>query len=92
MNSKIWTVISALIIGFLGGVGSVHLTIASEVRTHTVQIGNLNEKVSANAATVEKRMEYVVRLLESNAKASGDMIALVREQNQLIERFYLKNQ
>ncbi len=96
MKPHLWTIISCLIIGFLGGVGTGQMTIAKEVSSQGARIvalekcdADLKEEIATAGMQTEKRFENVVRLLESQSRASADLTSLVREQNKLIERFYL---
>lgn len=75
---KIWqAVVIGIVIGFLGGVGTVQMTMAADVRDNKVNIAHLKKehedtkaamlKANEDARVVfEKRMDNVVRLWEAN--------------------------
>lgn len=85
----LWALFAAVIIGFLGGVGTFQMLISGEVREHSSEIRFIKEKAKEAAEMTELRMANVVKLLESNAKLSSELVSTVREQNALIERYYM---
>lgn len=87
----IWAIVGAVLIGFLSGIGSFQVLVAGEVRAHGIELVNIKEQLKNEKAMVEQRMSNVVLLMESNAKLNADLVSLVREQNRLIERYYLNN-
>lgn len=91
MVKGIWAIVGAVAIGFLSGVGSFQLLVAGEVRAHGVELINLKDQVRSDKAVVEQRMANVVSLMEANARLNADLVSLVREQNRLIERYYLNS-
>lgn len=86
----IWALLGAVLIGYLSGVGSFQMLVAGEVRAHGIEILNIKDQVRNDKAVVESRLANVVALMEANAKQNSDLISLVREQNRIIERYYLK--
>ena len=79
-------IVSALIIGFLSGVGTFQLLIAGEVKAHEIKIINLKEQFQESSQMHEKRMDNVVKLLESQSnqntavmQAQAELISLVKQ-------------
>jgi len=85
----VWAIAGAILIGFLSGVGSFQVLVAGEVRAHGVELINLKDQLKVDRAMSEQRDSGLRQLMEANAKLNGDLVSLVREQNRLIERFYI---
>jgi len=93
MNAKIWTVVSCLIIGFLGGVGTVQLTMAKDVSQQGARIVALEASDKAQERNVEKmdakwekRLDNVLELWKSNLAQQqanqlqqAELISLVKQ-------------
>jgi hypothetical protein len=73
MKSNLFAIACALIIGFLGGVGTIHTTISSTVATHTTEIIGIKERISG-----------ILQVWSSESAERKEIITLVREQNALV--------
>lgn len=85
----IWAIIGAVVIGIFTGVGSFQMLVAGEVKAHGIELVNLKESMKADRVLMEARLSNLVDLMEASAKVNADLVSLVREQNRLIERFYI---
>lgn len=81
MKQHIWTVVSCLVIGFLGGVGTNQIAMANEVREHRVKLEQLEKEQGKMDVQWEKRLDNVVELWRSNLAAQQ---ALAQQQTELI--------
>jgi uncharacterized protein YqgC (DUF456 family) len=92
MVKGIWAIIGAVIIGIFTGVGSFQMLVAGEVKAQGVELLNLKEALKSDRVLVEARLGNLVNLMEASAKVNSELVSLVREQNRLIERYYLSHQ
>lgn len=64
-----------VIIGFLGGVGTMQATIVGDVRTHETRIAHIEADAKQQMQGFEYRMDKLVRMLESLLETNRELIA-----------------
>jgi len=73
---KNWqAIVVGLVIGFLGGVGSMQATIIGDVHEHTMQINHMKEKQTE----MTKLWEATLEQQQQQSKAQEEMIRLLRD-------------
>jgi len=74
-NMKTWqSILVGLIIGFLGGVGTMQASLVGDVREHSVKLVTINRSVEVNADQMEQRYDRVIRLMESLLETNRQLI------------------
>lgn len=74
-NMKTWqSILVGLIIGFLGGVGTMQASLVGDVREHTVKLESINHSAEYNTAQMEQRYDRVIRLMESLLETNRQLI------------------
>lgn len=74
-NMKTWqSILVGLIIGFLGGVGTMQASLVGDVREHTVKLESINRSAEYNTTQMEQRYDRVIRLMESLLETNRQLI------------------
>jgi len=74
-NMKTWqSILVGLIIGFLGGVGTMQASLVGDVREHTVKLESISRTAEANVVQMEQRYDRVIRLMESLLETNRQLI------------------
>lgn len=74
-NMKTWqSILVGLIIGFLGGVGTMQASLVGDVREHTVKLESINRSAEYNTTQIEQRYDRVIRLMESLLETNRQLI------------------
>lgn len=74
-NMKTWqSILVGLIIGFLGGVGTMQASLVGDVREHSVKLESISRTAEANVVQMEQRYDRVIRLMESLLETNRQLI------------------
>ena len=78
-------VILAVVIGFLCGVGTIHMTIASDVRGNRVDIDHLKVAVSENRMAALDMWKESNLLIRSTIEQTLNLVNRLDTQNKLLQ-------
>lgn len=74
-NMKTWqSILIGLIIGFLGGVGTMQASLVADVREHSVKLESMGRAQDQNISQMEQRYDRVIRLMESLLETNRQLI------------------
>lgn len=87
MNVKmIPAIIAALIIGFLGGVGAVQMTMGSEVRESTTRINRIEKDIDTERLRTDQRIFEIAGLCKEIIAANREQMGVMKTQNELLRQ------
>jgi hypothetical protein len=85
------TIVLSVIVGFLCGVGTIHLAIAGDVRENRVRLNNLENQFASEQKRTDERIFKLVDMVESgnnlvraSIEQTTKLVALIDAQNKLI--------
>jgi len=82
-NAK--NIILGVVIGFLCGVGTIHMTIASDVRGNRVDIDHLKTQVSENRIAALDMWKESNLLIRSTIEQTVNLVNRLDTQNKLLQ-------
>ena len=68
-------IVVGIIIGFLGGVGTMQATIVGDVKTHETRLTHIEADAKQQVLAFEQRMDKLVRMMESLLQTNRELIA-----------------
>jgi len=84
-NKNMRTILLSLIIGFLGGVGTIHVTIASDVKGNAVSINELRSRVAEYKLDAVDHWKESNKLITTSIEATTKLVSRIDVQNQLLQ-------
>lgn len=79
-------IIIGLIIGFLGGVGAVQMTMGSDVREHTTRIYRIEKDIEAERSRTDQRIYEIAGLCKEIIAANREQMNVMKTQNELLRQ------